>query len=111
MEKGKIVIEAGRDYKSMGVKKWEQLTVVGLDAHKKTVLLQKQDGSQVVWNPQREKKMNAYRSHEIDLAVTSDECNVMPLLMLKNILLPGNRFAAAVADKSGNDRLEMWLFK
>lgn len=69
MEKGKIVIEAGRDYKSMGVKKGEQLTVVGLDAHKNTVLLQKSDGSQVVWNPQREKKMNAFKSHEIELSV------------------------------------------
>lgn len=69
MEKGKIVIEAGRNYKSMGVKKGEQLTVVGLDAHKNTVILQKSDGTQVVWNPQREKKMNAFKSHEIELSV------------------------------------------
>lgn len=63
------VVEAGRDYKSLGVAKGERLSVVSIDAGRNVVKLQGADGREVIWNPEREKKMSSFNTREIELAI------------------------------------------
>lgn len=62
------VVRFGRDYQQIDAKKGEYMRVSVVDAPNGTVLLQKEDGSMIAWQPKKHNKIEVYEADHRELA-------------------------------------------
>lgn len=62
------VVRFGRDYQQIDAKKGEYVRVSAVDAPNGTVLLQKEDGSMIGWQPKKHNKIEVYDTETRELA-------------------------------------------
>lgn len=62
------VVRFGRDYQQIDAKKGEYMRVSAVDAPNGTVLLQKEDGSVIAWQPKKHNKIEVYDRDTRELA-------------------------------------------
>ncbi|MEN9904927.1 MAG: hypothetical protein RLZZ555_1492 [Pseudomonadota bacterium] len=62
------VVRFGRDYQQIAARKGDYMRVVAVDGPQGTVMLQKEDGSQMAWQPRRHSKIEVYEADQRELA-------------------------------------------
>lgn len=62
------VVRFGRDYKAIEASKGEYTRVVGVDGPRGVVMLQKEDGRQIAWEPKKLNNVEVYESQQRPLA-------------------------------------------
>ncbi|MDF6860998.1 hypothetical protein NMT95_24700, partial [Escherichia coli] len=62
------VVRFGRDYQQIGAKKGEYMRVSAVDAPNGTVVPQKEDGSEIAWQPKKHNKIEVYDRDTRELA-------------------------------------------
>jgi hypothetical protein len=62
------VVRFGRDYQQIDAKKGEYMRVSAVDAPNGTVVLQKEDGSVIAWQPKKHNKIEVYDRDTRELA-------------------------------------------
>jgi len=62
------VVRFGRDYQQIEAKKGEYMRVSAVDAPNGTVVLQKEDGSVIAWQPKKHNKIEVYEADKRELA-------------------------------------------
>jgi ATP-dependent exoDNAse (exonuclease V) alpha subunit len=62
------VVRFGRDYQQIDAKKGEYMRVAAVDAPNGTVMLRKEDGSVIAWQPKKHNKIEVYEADKRELA-------------------------------------------
>lgn len=62
------VVRFGRDYQQIDAKKGEYMRVAAVDAPNGTVMLRKEDGSVIAWQPKKHNKVEVYEADKRELA-------------------------------------------